>query len=108
MSSKKLLRNGYKTYLTCNAEGIVLTADGTYKLTINDWPFLVLGTDQCLDDTMTKHSMLPICFAWVISEPQHAYEALMQAYKDSLFTFFGVEGEVHVVTGICDHSDAIR
>lgn len=102
------MRNGYKSYLTCNGEGIVLSVDGTYKLSVNEWPLLILGTDQCLESTMMKHSMLPILFAWVMSEPQHAYEALMQAYIDSLMTFFGVVGDINVATGICDHADAIR
>ena len=85
-----------------------LTVDGTYKLTINGWPLLFMGTDQCLDDAKLKHSLIPFGFAWVMSEPQHAYESLIKSYFDSLRVFFEVEDAICVKTGLSDHADAIK
>jgi hypothetical protein len=80
-------------------------------LTFNGWPLLVLGTDQCLDDNHFVHSMIPIIFASVRSEPQEAYEELFKAFPDSLHNFYGISKEelegLHIAGGVCDHSFAI-
>lgn len=108
LTSKRLSLNGYNTYLACNSEGIVIAVDGTYKLTINGWPLLLLGTDQALDDNKMKHSFIPFGLAWVMSEPQLAYEKLLNSYLDSLRVFFAVEGNINIAVGLCDHADAIK
>ena len=87
------------------------TIIGTYKMTFNGWPMLVLGTDQCLDSMHRTHSSLPLIYAYVRSEPALAYVNLMEAYPNVLCKYFGVPEDaannMNVVAGVCDHSDAI-
>jgi hypothetical protein len=67
----------------------------------NGWPFLVLGTDQCLDGNHFVHSMIPIAFAFVRSEPQAAYDHLLGAYPAAMLKYFDVEERINVVEGLC-------
>ena len=43
-----------------------------------------------------------------MSEPQFAYEKLLNSYLDSLRVFFAVEGNINIAVGLCDHADAIK
>lgn len=71
----------------------------------------MLGTSTCFDDIHSVHSMCPLMFCYVKSEPAAAYVKLFKSFPMSLVTFFGVSQDaaenINVVAGVCDHSDAI-
>jgi len=106
-ASKNLIKNCIKIFEKCNEEGIVLAADGTYKLTNNGWPLLLLGAEIQMVSNDERLSCLPLLCAWVKTEPQLAYIKLFGWFEKVLVTYGEIEGPVNVVAGKCDHSDAI-
>ena len=107
ISSKRTITNALHCYEACNVEGICLTADYKWKLTRNQWPLGVLGTDQIMGKKGEVHSMIPFILGWSTSESIDSFEFLLETFLQAIDEFFGIK-DLNVVSANIDHSQSLR
>ena len=97
-------------YRVMNDEGIILCIDGTWRLVINGWPLLIIGTDFMNTENEHSHSFAPFGFCFCRAETEKAnielISSIIAAFKK--FILEDIEANFNVIGGILDHSNAIR
>lgn len=107
LSSKRVLLNALNCYAACNEEGICLTADYKWKLTANQWPLGVLGSDIITGKKGDSHSMIPFIFGYSTSESIDSFDFLLKTFAQTIETFFNIK-DFNVVSANIDHSQSLR
>jgi hypothetical protein len=116
VSCKKLIHTFIEFLDSCGNNGLDLAIDGTYKLIINNWVIIVLGTrylSRSSDEnpnTSTEeytHSFVPFVFGLCQSESKESFECLFNSLYKIVHQFYpGKYLKVHSI--IMDHSAPCR